>query len=90
MKNTQNTPNPNTKLTIESLYTDLIPYLPYSALKLYIHYRLSSQTHTINLTQFCTETNTSIDTAYRALNILKEKELIPQNTTFTNTSRTSY
>lgn len=84
----QQTNQPNqSKLTIKSIYTDLIPHIPYSALKLYIHYHLSSQTHTINLAQFCQETNTSIDTSYRALNILKEKGLIPQNTIFTNTTR---
>ena len=74
-----------TKLTIESLYTEFLPYLPHSALKLYIYYRLSSQKQQLNLMKFHKETNTSINSAYRALKILKEKELIPQNTTFINT-----
>ena len=83
-KSINNKPD-KTKLTIESLYTDLLPHLPHSALKLYIYYCLSSQKQQLDLMKFYKETNTSINSAYRALNILKEKELIPSNTTFINT-----
>ena len=82
---TNNLTNQKTNLTVKSIYTDLLPHLPYSALKLYIHYHLVSYNHTLDLMQFCKETNTSINTAYRALKILKQQKLIPFNTTFTNT-----
>ena len=77
--------NNNSKPTIESLYKDFIPHLPYSALKLYIYYHLSKQKQQLDLMKFCKETNTSIKISYTALNILKEKGLIPSNVVFVNT-----
>ena len=75
--------------TLQHLYTNIFPHLPNSAIKLYVHYYLSSQNssnnNTIDLTQFCSKTNTSIQTAYRALTTLKQKHLIPQDISFINT-----
>ena len=75
--------------TLQHLYTDILPHFTHSATQLYIHYYFQSQLSTFNntldLTQFCKETNTSVQTAYRALNTLKEKELIPSKITFINT-----
>ena len=75
--------------TIQHLYNNIFPSLTHSAIQLYLYYHLQSQNHTnsytLDLLKFCQETNMSHRTAYRALNILKENELIPRNTTFINT-----
>ena len=75
--------------TLQYLYTEFIPNLSHSSLKLYIYHTLQSSTLTFNnkldLVDFCETSNTSPRTAYIALSDLKKKNLIPNNTTFSNT-----
>lgn len=75
--------------SLQYLYTEFIPNLSHSSLKLYIYYTLQSQTPDFNnkldLVQFCETSNTSPRASYIAFSDLKKKSLIPNDVTFTNT-----
>ena len=77
--------------TLQHICKTLVPNLPYSSFKLYLFYLVQSSKsnykHILDLECFSQVTNTSPKTAYIALTNLKSLNLIPQNTTFTNTTQ---